>query len=84
MTMRHCGCMRERATLKLDTGAEVRVEVERDDLDRDEIVVRRSDDHTPSATNGLLSVVDEHLAAAARHAAVTTDRHLSADRLRPY
>ena len=34
--------MRERATLRLDTGREVRVEVVREDTDGDEIVVRRT------------------------------------------
>ncbi len=33
--------MVEQATLKLDSGDELRVEVEREDLKRDEIVVRR-------------------------------------------
>lgn len=76
--------MRERATLKLDAGDTVRVEVDRDDLHRDEIVVRRADNGSPSADVGLLKLVDEHLAGAAPHAAGTTDRQLAADRLRPY
>ncbi len=39
--------MREEATLKLDSGEELRVELDRDDLEHDEIVVRR-------ATNGSM------------------------------
>jgi hypothetical protein len=34
--------MRELATLRMDTGREVRVEVVREDVERDEIVVRRT------------------------------------------
>ena len=48
--------MRERATLKLDAGDELRVEVERDELSRDEIVVRRASDNRSAATDGLLAV----------------------------
>ena len=76
--------MRERATLKLDAGDAVRVEVDRDDLDRDEIVVRRADNGSPSSPMRLLEIVDAHLADAKPHAAGTTDRQLAADRLRPY
>ena len=76
--------MRERATLKLDAGDVVRVEVDRKDLDRDEIIVRRAENGSPPAVVGLLEVIDAHLADAAPHAAGTTDRHLGADRLRPF
>jgi hypothetical protein len=76
--------MRERATLRLDSGDEVRVLVDRDDLIHDEIVVRRAEDGSSAAPSGLLRIVDEHLANAAHHPAGTTDRLLSADRLRPY
>ncbi len=75
--------MRERATLRLQTGEELGVEVDRDDLDRDEIVVRRVGDDEPGIVS-LLAVIDEHLAIAAPHPAGTTDRLLEADRLRPY
>jgi hypothetical protein len=75
--------MRERATLRLHTGEELGVEVDRDDLDRDEIVVRRVGSQA-SGTVPLLAVIDEHLAAVAAHPAGTTDRLLEADRLRPY
>jgi hypothetical protein len=75
--------MRERATLRLRTGEELGVEVDRDDLDRDEIIVHRVEDHQ-AATVALLAVIDEHLASATPHPAGTTDRLLEADRLRPY
>ncbi|MGP0039005.1 MAG: hypothetical protein ACLP4R_31250 [Solirubrobacteraceae bacterium] len=75
--------MREGATLKLDSGEEVRVDVDRDDLDRDEIVVRRTAQPTPSRDN-LLAWIDQHLATAKPHPAGTTDRFLEADRERPY
>jgi len=74
----------EQATLKLDSGDEVRVEVERDDLGRDEIVVRRKGRTYRPARRNLLEVVDEHLATAKPHPAGTTDRLLAADRNRPY
>lgn len=77
--------MRERATLRMDTGRELRVEVVREDTDRDEIVVRRTaDDHPVGSGRDLVAVVDAHLAGATRHAAGTTDRLLAADRDRPY
>lgn len=77
--------MLERATLRLDTGQEVRVEVVREDADRDEIVVRRTTDGRSAGSEAdLVAVVDAHLAGAAPHAAGTTDRLLSADRDRPY
>jgi hypothetical protein len=75
--------MGEPATLRLDSGDEVRVVVERDELDRDEITVRRIDASTPP--NGeLLRLIDEHLEAATAHPAGTTDRLLQADRERPF
>lgn len=77
--------MGERATLRLDDGREVRVEVVREDADGDEIVVRRTADDQPEGSEGdLVAVVDAHLAGAARHADGTTDRLLAADRDRPY
>jgi hypothetical protein len=75
--------MRERATLRLANGEELGVEVDRDDLNRDEILVRRTSNDAVEP-NGLLAVIDEHLATAAPHPAGTTDRLLEADRLRPY
>ncbi len=76
--------MREKATLKLDSGGELRVEVDREDLDRDEIVVRRASANGSPGAGDLIAVIDEHLATAKRHPAGTTDRLLRADRERPY
>jgi len=75
--------MAQRATLRMDTGRELRVEVVQEDVEGDEIVVRRTSTGDPSRGN-LLAVVDAHLAAAASHPAGTTDRLLGADRDRPY
>lgn len=82
--MRNCVGMREKATLKLDNGAELRVELDSEDLDHEEIVVRRSADNGATTGRGLIAVIDEHLATAKRHPAGTTDRLLEADRERPY
>jgi hypothetical protein len=76
--------MREKATLKLDAGEELRVEVDREDLDRDEIVVRRASDDGARTAGDLVAVIDEQLATATRRPAGTTDRLLQADRERPY
>jgi hypothetical protein len=75
--------MREGATLRLDSGEEVRVDVDRDDLDHEEIVVRRTPESAPSPEK-LLAWIDQHLATAEPHPAGTTDRYLEADRERPY
>lgn len=75
--------MREKATLKLDNGAELRVELDGEDLDHEEIVVRRATDGE-QADDDLVAVLREHLATAKRHPAGTTDRLLQADRERPY
>lgn len=76
--------MREKATLKLDNGAELRVELDSEDLDHEEIVVRRASDNGTQADDDLIAVIDEHLKTAKRHPAGTTDRLLQADRERPY
>jgi hypothetical protein len=76
--------MRERATLKLDRGDELRVEVDPDDLDGEEIVVRRAVGEGPPKLADRLAVIDRHLATAKRHPAGTTDLLLEADRQRPY
>ena len=76
--------MRGRATLRLDSGDELRVEVERDELSRDEIVVHRAVENGRPVADGLLAAIDEHLATAEPHPAGTTDRLLAADRERPY
>lgn len=75
--------MPEPATLRLDSGDEVRVAVEREELDRDEITVRRIDVATPT-NEELLRLIDEHLATAKPHPAGTTDRLIEADRERTY
>jgi hypothetical protein len=77
--------MLERATLRLDTGDEVPVEVVRENTDRDEIVVRRTGAARKAApTRNLVAAVDAHLAIATPHAAGSTDQALAADRQRPY
>jgi hypothetical protein len=85
MRICHNGIVLERATLRLDTGDEVPVEVVREDAARDEIVVRRTGGVRKAVPGrNFLSVVDAHLARAVPHAAGTTDRLLAADRQRPY
>ncbi len=76
--------MRERATLRLDAGDVLRVEVDREDLDDEEIVVRRAVNEIPPARKNLVEVIDKHLRTAKRHPDGTTDRLLQADRDRPY
>lgn len=76
--------MREPATLKLDRGDELRVEVDSEDLDGEEIVVRRRVNDGIAQLADRLAVIDKHLATAKRHPAGTTDRLLEADRQRPY
>lgn len=73
--------MSEHGTLRLDTGEEIRVVVERDDLKQDEFTVRRVPPATP-ASGDLLRAIDEHLATATPHPAGTTDRLRSGDRER--
>lgn len=74
--------MLERATLRLDTGREVRVEVAPEDLSGPEIVVRRTSSDATLGRPTLPEVVGEHLSRAARHPAGTTDRLLGDDRSR--
>ena len=76
--------MREQATLRLDRGDELRVEVDSEDLGDEEIVVRRAGDDGQTGRREWLAVIDRHLATAKRHPAGTTDRLLKADRERPY
>src|SRR3954470_21031965 len=83
--VRHSAGMREKATLKLDNGAEVRVELDTDDLSHEELVVRRAPDNGGGDVPGtLITILDEHLATANRHPAGTTDQLLAVDRDRPY
>lgn len=79
----HTAVMRERATLKLDAGEELRVEVDRADLERADFVVRRTEVSAPGAVD-FVAIAKAHLATARTHAAGTTDRLLAADRDRPY
>lgn len=74
--------MLERATLRLDTGREVRVEVAPEDLGGPEIVVRRTPSEPALERRTLPDVISDHLARAERHPAGTTDRLLSDDRSR--
>jgi hypothetical protein len=76
--------MRQLATLRMDTGREVRVEVVREDAEHDEILVRRTAERGTAPTRDLIAVIDAHLRTASRHPAGTTDRLLAADRDRPY
>lgn len=76
--------MREKATLRLDDGEELRVELDREDLGHEEIVVRRTPDSPVNGRKDLIAVVDEHLLRVERRPAGTTDRLLEADRQRPY
>ena len=75
--------MRAGATLKLDNGDEVRVNVDLDDLHRNEIIVRRVAPAKAKPRSGFLAAVDAHLATAKRHAAGTTDRLLADERAEP-
>jgi hypothetical protein len=76
--------MRELATLKLDRGEELRVEVDTDDLGAEEIMVHRAADNARATNGDFLAVLKDHLAHAKPHPAGTTDRLLEADRRRPY
>ena len=73
--------MREGATLKLDGGEKLRFDIDRDELDRDEIVVRRSGADAPALAHRL-GVLDNIIATAAPHPTGTTDRLLAEDRER--
>jgi hypothetical protein len=73
--------MREGAILKLDSGEELRVDLDRDDLYRDEIVVRRSSTEGAPLTDRL-AVLDRVIADAVPRPAGTTDRLLVEDRER--
>lgn len=77
--------MLERATLRLDTGDEVPVEVVREDVASEEIVVRRTGAaRKATRTRNLIAAIDAHLASAVPHPAGSTDRALAADQQRPY
>jgi hypothetical protein len=72
--------MGERATLRLDSGREVRVEVIREDVEADEIVVHHVTEEPKASASNLLEIIDAHLTDAPRHPAGTTDRLLADDR----
>jgi hypothetical protein len=76
--------MHVRATLRMDGGREVRVEVLREDPDHDEILVRRMGGERSAGEQDLIAVIAAHLAEARPHAAGTTERMLAGDRDRPY
>ncbi|MGC9221882.1 MAG: hypothetical protein ACP5H2_11130 [Solirubrobacteraceae bacterium] len=77
--------MREAATLKLDSGPEVRVEVDPEQLDGDEITVRRAAQPPTVKTGAAFVAAWEQMRPALQpHPAGTTDRLLAADRDRPY
>ncbi|WP_354700029.1 hypothetical protein [Paraconexibacter sp. AEG42_29] len=76
--------MRTRATLHLDDGEVVRVELEREDLARDAILVHRAAEPDRATTDDLVAVLRRHLETAKAHPAGTTDRLLAEDRERPY
>jgi hypothetical protein len=75
--------VREPAVLRLSNGEEINVEVDPDDLEREQITVRRTEVEA-GAKAGLAEVARAYLATAKRHPAGTTDRLLAADRERPY
>ena len=75
--------MRELATLTLDSGEVLRVEVEPEDLARDEFLVRFVA-ASPNTHTERLAIVDEIIASAEPRPTGTTDRAVEADRDRPY
>jgi hypothetical protein len=75
--------MRESATLVLSNGEKIEVEVDRDALAADDIVVHRAPVEAKSASRAA-AVMREYLKTAVRHPAGTTDRLRQADRDRPY
>jgi hypothetical protein len=50
--------MREGATLKRDSGEKLRVDVDRDDLEQDEIAVRRAGTEPAPSQERLLASID--------------------------
>jgi hypothetical protein len=65
-------------------GIQCLLQVDSDDLDGEEFVVRRAVGEGPPKLADRLALVDRHLATAKRHPAGTTDRLLEANRQRPY
>ncbi len=75
--------MREPATLVLSSGEKIEVEVDRDALAADDIVVHRAPVAAKSTARAA-AAMRAYLNTAVRHPAGTTDRLLEADRNRPY
>lgn len=65
--------------MRLDSGTELRVDVETDDLNGNEIVVRRSAEGAQPLADRL-AVLDDIIATGRRHPAGTTDAWLAHDR----
>lgn len=77
--------MREAATLKLDSGRELRVEVDPEQLDAQEITVRRPAQQSARKHGASFVATWEQMRSSLQpHPAGTTDRLLAADRDRPY
>jgi hypothetical protein len=75
--------MRQRATLTLDSGEVLRVDVESEDLARDEFLVRIVA-ASPKTHTERLAVIDAIITSAEPRPAGTTDAAVEADRIRPY
>ena len=75
--------MRALATLTLDSGEVLRVEVEPEDLARDEFLVRVVA-ASPKTHAERLAIVDAIIASAEPRPAGTTDAAVEANRIRPY
>ena len=75
--------MRELATLTLDSGEVLRVDVEPQDLARDEFLVRVVA-ASPKTHAERLAIIDAIIASAEPRPAGTTDAAAEADRIRPY
>lgn len=75
--------MRELATLTLDSGEVLRVDVEPEDLARDEFLVRVVV-ASPKTHAERLAIIDEIIASGEPRPAGTTDTAVEADRIRLY
>jgi hypothetical protein len=75
--------MREGATLTLDSDEVLRVDVDREELARDEFLVRIVAASTKTHVERL-AIIDEIIASIESRPAGTTDRALEPDRDRPY
>jgi uncharacterized protein YeaO (DUF488 family) len=76
--------MRESATLRLTDGREVAVELDSDDLNREQILVHRVAPRGIKTTTAFLEILDAHMATATPHPAGTTDRFIEEDRSREF